>query len=104
MNILITGATGFIGKHLTAALSEIHSVRCLVRKTSDVKELRDLNVDLVYGDLLEKNSLAPALDGIDLVFHLAGEVYSPGGPTITMAIFWGPITFWKYPRKEISRK
>jgi nucleoside-diphosphate-sugar epimerase len=76
MNVLITGATGFIGKHLTAALSEIHSVRCLVRKTSDVKELRDLNVDLVYGDLLEKNSLAPALDKIDLVYHLAGEVYS----------------------------
>jgi len=76
MNILITGATGFIGKHLTAALSKTYSVRCLVRKTSDIKELRDLNVDLAYGDLLDKNSLAPTLDGIDLVFHLAGEVYS----------------------------
>jgi nucleoside-diphosphate-sugar epimerase len=76
MNILITGATGFIGKHLTAALSKTYSVRCLVRKTSDIKELRDLNVDLVYGDLLDKNSLAPALDKIDLVYHLAGEVYS----------------------------
>jgi nucleoside-diphosphate-sugar epimerase len=76
MNVLITGATGFIGKHLTAALSKTYSVRCLVRKTSDIKELRDLNVDLVYGDLLDKNSLAPALDKIDLVYHLAGEVYS----------------------------
>ena len=76
MNILITGATGFIGKHLTAALSKTYSVRCLVRRTSDIKELRDLNVDLVYGDLLDKNSLAPALDEIDLVYHLAGEVYS----------------------------
>jgi nucleoside-diphosphate-sugar epimerase len=76
MNVLITGATGFIGKHLTAALSKIHSVRCLVRKTSDIKELRDLNVDLAYGDLLDRSSLAPALDKIDLVYHLAGEVYS----------------------------
>jgi len=76
MNILITGATGFIGKHLTAALSKTYSVRCLVRRTSDIKELRDLNVDLVYGDLLDRNSLAPALDKIDLVYHLAGEVYS----------------------------
>jgi len=76
MNILITGATGFIGRYLTAALSKTYSVRCLVRKTSDIKELKNLNVDLVYGDLLDKDSLAPALDGIDLVYHLAGEVYS----------------------------
>jgi len=76
MNVLITGATGFIGKHLTAALSKTYSVRCLVRKTSDIKELRDLNVDLAYGDLLDKTSLLPALDKIDLVYHLAGEVYS----------------------------
>ncbi len=76
MNILITGATGFIGKYLTAALSKTYSVRCLVRKTSDIKGLRDLNVNLVYGDLLDKTSLLPALDKIDLVYHLAGEVYS----------------------------
>jgi len=79
MNVLITGATGFIGKHLAASLSKTYPVRCLVRKTSDIKELRNLNVDLIYGDLLDKNSLAPALDGIDLIFHLAGEVYSKKG-------------------------
>jgi nucleoside-diphosphate-sugar epimerase len=76
MNILITGATGFIGKHLARALSEIYSVRCLVRKTSDISNLRNLNVEMVYGDLLLKDSLEPALDGIDLIYHLAGEVYS----------------------------
>jgi nucleoside-diphosphate-sugar epimerase len=76
MNILITGATGFIGRYLTAGLSKTYSVRCLVRKTSDIKQLRDLNVDIVYGDLLDKSSLGPALNGIDLVYHLAGEVYS----------------------------
>lgn len=76
MNVLITGATGFIGKHLAASLSKTYSVRCLVRKTSDIKVLRDLNVDLIYGDLVDKNSLVPALDGIDLIFHLAAEVYS----------------------------
>jgi nucleoside-diphosphate-sugar epimerase len=76
MNILITGATGFIGRHLTAALSKTYSVRGLVRKTSDIKTLRDSNVDIAYGDLLIKESLGPALDGIDLIYHLAGEVYS----------------------------
>jgi dihydroflavonol-4-reductase len=76
MNILITGATGFIGRHLTDALSKTYSVRGLVRKTSDITMLRDSNVDIAYGDLLDKDSLGPALDGIDLVYHLAGEVYS----------------------------
>ncbi len=79
MNVLITGATGFIGRHLAASLSKVYPVRCLVRKTSDIKKLTDLNVDLVCGDLLEKNSLAPALDEVDLVFHLAAEVYSKKG-------------------------
>ena len=74
MNILITGATGFIGRHLAGALSKTFSVRCLVRKNSDITPLRDLNIDLVYGDLLDKDSIFPALDGIGLVYHLAGEV------------------------------
>jgi nucleoside-diphosphate-sugar epimerase len=76
MNILVTGATGFIGRHLTAALSKSYSVRCLVRKTSDISGLRNFNIDLTYGDLLVKDSIRPALDGIDMVYHLAGEVYS----------------------------
>ena len=76
MNILITGATGFIGRHLVSALSKSYSVRCLVRKGSDITTLKDLNVDITYGDLLVKESLGSALDGIDLVYHLAGEVYA----------------------------
>ena len=76
MNILITGATGFIGRHLASVLSKTYSVRCLVRKSSDITPLRDLNVDITYGDLLVRKSLGPALDGIDLVYHLAGEVYA----------------------------
>jgi len=76
MNILVTGATGFIGRHLTAALSKTYPVRCLVRKSSDISVLKNLNVDITCGDLHDKDSLLPALDGIDLVYHLAGEVYS----------------------------
>jgi nucleoside-diphosphate-sugar epimerase len=76
MNILITGATGFIGRHLTGALFKTHSIRCLVRKKSDISVLKNFNIEIIYGDLLVKESLRHALDGIDLVYHLAGEVYS----------------------------
>ena len=77
MNILVTGATGFIGRHLVKALSKGgHSVRCLVRKSSDINPLRDINVDIFFGDLIVKDSLRQALEKIDLIYHLAGEVYS----------------------------
>lgn len=76
MNILVTGATGFVGRYLTGALSKTYSVRCLVRKNSDITGLRNFNVDITYGDLLVKDSLGPALDQIDLIYHLAGEVHS----------------------------
>ena len=76
MNVLVTGATGFIGRYLASALYKSYTVRCLVRKTSDISTLRNLNVEIAYGDLLVKNSLGPALDKIDLIYHLAGEVYS----------------------------
>jgi nucleoside-diphosphate-sugar epimerase len=77
MNILITGATGFIGRHLASRLAKgSHRVRCLVRDNSDISCLRDLNVDLFYADLLSKDSLGVALDKVDVIYHLAGEVYS----------------------------
>lgn len=77
MNILITGATGFIGRHLASALSKgEHSVRCLVRKSSNIDCLKNISVDVFYGDLLEKDSISQALEKIDVIYHLAGEVYS----------------------------
>ncbi|MCJ7546910.1 MAG: NAD(P)-dependent oxidoreductase [Deltaproteobacteria bacterium] len=78
MKTLITGATGFIGKHLARTLVEQgRDVRCLVRKTSDTQYLEKLGVELFYGDLLNKNSLKGIVKGVDIVHHLAGEVYSP---------------------------
>lgn len=77
MKILVTGATGFIGKHLVKALVDKgREVRCLVRKTSDTKYLKRLGAELVYGDLLDRKSLSNALKDIDIIHHLASEVYS----------------------------
>ncbi len=78
MKTLITGATGFIGKYLVKTLAEQgRDVRCLVRKTSDTQYLEKLGVELFYGDLLNKNSLKGIVKDVDIVHHLAGEVYSP---------------------------
>jgi len=76
MKILITGATGFIGKNLVLELvSKSHKVRCLVRKTSrknDINYLKKLKVELFNGDLTDKNSLKGMCRGIDIVYHLTG--------------------------------
>ena len=73
MKALATGATGFIGSHLVEALLQKGvSVRCLLRKTSDLKWLRGLPVEVVLGDCRDKASLGDAVKEVDQVFHLAG--------------------------------
>jgi nucleoside-diphosphate-sugar epimerase len=71
--ILITGATGFIGSHLADTLSaKNHQLRLLVRKTSNLKWIKDLPVEYVYGDLFDHEVLRRAVRDVDMVYHLAG--------------------------------
>lgn len=72
-SVLVTGATGFLGEHLCAALvQQGHIVRGLARTRSGV--LDDLGVELVRGDVLSSDDVDRALDGVSAVFHLAGAV------------------------------
>lgn len=72
VDILITGATGFVGSHLVEAFGRRGlAVRALVRATSDVSVLDRLGVEQVVGSLSELYSLRRALAGIDTVVHLA---------------------------------
>jgi len=68
---LVTGATGFIGWHVARRLlSRGHAVRALVRPTSKVRELE---VEVVTGDLRDSGSLERAVRGCGLVFHIAAD-------------------------------
>jgi nucleoside-diphosphate-sugar epimerase len=71
--VLVTGASGFIGTHLVAALAgRGDEVTCLVRKTSRVEPLREAGARLALGDVIDGDSVAPAVAGRDIVYHLAG--------------------------------
>ncbi|MEK6923385.1 MAG: NAD-dependent epimerase/dehydratase family protein, partial [Nanoarchaeota archaeon] len=73
--ILVTGATGFVGKHFVRAAIDKYKVFCLVRETSDVSVLPD-GVEYVYGDLSDKEALRNATKNIDFVVHLGASVQS----------------------------
>lgn len=81
MTDLVTGGTGFIGQNLVKALvTKGNKVRVLVRKKSRLHVLNGLNVEIVYGDLNDENSLIAATKNIDTVYHLAAQL---GGANIT---------------------
>jgi len=70
--ILVTGGTGFIGRHLLEKLiAKGETVRALVRRTRVPRSL-PAGVETVYGDLASGAGLAEALRGAHAVIHLAG--------------------------------
>jgi dihydroflavonol-4-reductase len=71
--VLVTGGSGFIGGHLVEFLVRRGDrVRCLVRRTSQVRPLQGLGAELAWGDLAGKDDLAPALADVDVIYHAAG--------------------------------
>lgn len=83
--VLITGGTGFLGSHLARMLCQAgRSVRILARPTSDLWRLKDLDVEIVLGDVLLPNTLPEAMDGVKTVYHLAGML---GGAPVPNAAY-----------------
>jgi UDP-glucose 4-epimerase len=76
MKMLVTGANGFLGRHVVAALlARGHQVRALVRPAARVDDLGwPDSVDLFRADLRSTRDLKPAFDGVDVLVHLAASV------------------------------
>ncbi len=79
---LVTGATGMVGANLVEALNHAGwRVRILRRTTSRLDALHDLEYEEAIGDILDEESLIAAMQGVDVVFHVAGAAdYWRRGP------------------------
>jgi nucleoside-diphosphate-sugar epimerase len=79
MKALVTGGTGFLGRHLVERLAlEGNDVWVLERSGQSVAGLRGLGIHFVAGDVRRWPSLEKAVEGKDVVFHCAGKVASSG--------------------------
>jgi dihydroflavonol-4-reductase len=72
MTTLLTGATGFLGSALARELlKEGRTLKLLIRKNTDTRNIDNLDCELVYGDLRDRESLKSALAGCKTLYHAA---------------------------------
>jgi nucleoside-diphosphate-sugar epimerase len=71
--VLVTGATSQVGILLLKELvDEGFKVRCLVRQSSDLENIKAFNVELIFGDIEDKKELAAAIENVEYIVHIAG--------------------------------
>ena len=76
MNCFVTGASGFVGSNLVHELeARGHSVKALLRKTSDLRGLEGAQYEFVEGDLSDRKFLTQAIRGCDWCFHVAASYH-----------------------------
>jgi UDP-glucose 4-epimerase len=82
MKVLITGGAGFIGSHLAEHLQGRAAVRILDDLSTGYQHnLTELDMEFIYGSILDYPTLQTAMEDIDYVFHLAGLVSVPASVT-----------------------
>jgi uncharacterized protein YbjT (DUF2867 family) len=82
--ISVTGATGFVGRHIAATLAARgHRVRVLARDPARARVLSELNVEIVAGGLADRTALDRLARGADALIHLVGIIVEQGAQTFT---------------------
>lgn len=78
--VLVTGATGYVGRHVVAAVTNAgYEVRALLREGSNPRAVDEYVDDLHLGNVTDERSLAGACDGCDAVIHLVGVINEKEG-------------------------
>jgi len=81
MNVLVTGGTGFLGRHMVAALLEKgHTVSMLVRSKSKINIPLDPKLTIWEGDITIPASITGLTENVDVVYHFAAQLGEWGIP------------------------
>lgn len=84
MVVLVTGATGFLGRRVVRELLDHnYEVRCLVHTPGRERVFASRLVDVQYGTVADPDALASACQGVDLVVHLVAVIRQTKGATFT---------------------
>jgi len=75
--ILLTGATGYVGRRLLSQLErEKRRVRCLARRPEFLRPRVASSTEIVQGDVLDKETLSSAMEGVDVAYYLVHSMGS----------------------------
>lgn len=79
--VLVTGATGFTGSHMTKRLvDEGFDVRILARSSSDTSKQELQGAEIITGDISDRDSVDRAIKGVDTVYNIAALYREAGHP------------------------
>ena len=105
LRVLVTGADGFVGRHLLPRLvSRGHRVRALARRAPSRPGVRVPGVEWRVADLTRRESLAGAANGCDRVVHLAGGFEAANG--VSLGRLHGTGTrnlIWEVLKSDVER-
>lgn len=86
MKILVTGATGFTGRHLARRLYDLgYDVRVIVREKSKIEQSKNFEPEIIQGDIRDPGVVERAVKGVKMVFNIAAIFRNAGIPD---KVYW----------------